>query len=126
LRQEVAQTLFAISTRRSLSAQRWLASTSGLPEDVSGMPARIACRAMLNLTIAGYDDAAPQLIGALVDPSALVRACAAESLHGLTGQDFGFDPLAGMEGNAASIAHWRSWWHAQSPGAGSSPAATAR
>ena len=114
LRQEVAQTLFAISTRRSLAAQRWLASTSGLPEDLSGMPARIACRAMLNFTLAGYGDAAPQLIGALVDPSALVRACAAESLHGLSGQDIGFDPEAGMEGNAASIAHWRSWWHAQS------------
>lgn len=114
LRQEVAQALFSIPTRRSLSAQRWLASTSGLPEDLSGMPARIACRAMLNITLARYDTAAPQLIDALVDPSALVRACAAESLHGLTGKEIGFDAGADMSVNAVSIAQWRSWWHARS------------
>lgn len=114
LRQEVAQTLFSISTRRSLAVQRLLTSTSGLSEDVSGMPERIACRAMFNFTAARYDAAAPEMISALVAPSATVRACAAESLRGLTGQDFGYDPGAGMDGNAASIAHWRSWWQARS------------
>ncbi len=116
LRAEVARTLFAVGSRRSLEAQRLLAGTSGLPADPSGEQVWIACTAMRHLALARYEEAAPDLIRALEDPSAEVRACAADSLADLSGEDFGFDPGADGAANAVAIARWRAWWSARDRG----------
>lgn len=117
LRAEVAKVLFSISTRRSLQAQRLLASTAGLPDDGSGRQPQIACAAIRHIARARLEEATPDLIAALEDPSGEVRACADESLERLTGRDFGFEASADEAGNAAAVGRWRSWWAGRSSGA---------
>lgn len=110
LRAEAARILFSIGTRRSLQAQRLLASTYGLPADPTGGQPQIACAAIRHFARAEFVEAIPDLIAALDDPSREVRACAAESLAGLTGRDFTFDPAADGPSNEQAIARWRAWW----------------
>lgn len=86
LRTEIARTLFSLTTRRSLSAQRHLSSTSGLPDDPSGGQAQIACTALRHFASERFSEAVPDVRAALGDPSAQVRECAAETLASLTGR----------------------------------------
>ena len=86
LRTEIARTLFSLTTKRSLSAQRHLCSTTGLPDDPSGGQAQIACTALRHFARERFAEAMPGVRAALGDPSAEVRACAAESLASLTRQ----------------------------------------
>ena len=118
LRSEIARTLFSIETRRSLQAQRLLASTTGLPQDTSGSQPRIACTAIRHFAQAGFGEAAPVLIQALRDPSRDVRACAAESLGSLSGISSAFDASADVPQNEDAIARWRAWWEARPPTVG--------
>ncbi len=110
LRAEAARILFSIATRRSLDAQRRLATTSGLPADTDGSMSRVACTAIHHFASAGYVEATPQLLTALEDPSRAVRGCAAETLAALSGRSFRFDPEADGGANAEAIARWRAWW----------------
>lgn len=102
LRTEIAKALFSIGTKRSLAAQRLLSGTEGLPEDPSGSQAQIACAAMRHFAREGYDDAIPDVIDALQDPSSEVRDCAVESLTTMSGEDFGRGEQA--------VARWTEWW----------------
>ena len=102
LRTEIAKALFSIGTRRSLAAQRLLTGTDGLPADPSGGQAQIACTAIRHLAREGYDDAIPDVIEALQDPSSEVRECAVESLGLMSGEDFGRGEQA--------VARWKEWW----------------
>jgi len=110
LRAEIARDLIAVPTPRSLSAQRRLISTSGLPADPTGDSARIACAVIERLAQARYAEASPDLIWALSDPSREVRACAASALVTLSERDFGFDPESESPSNLEAIARWRAWW----------------
>jgi len=114
LRAEAARILFSIATRRSLAAQRRLATTAGLPADADGSMSRVACTAIRHFASAGYVEATPQLLAALEDPSRAVRGCAAETLATLSGRSYGFDPAADGPGNAEAIARWRAWWTGRS------------
>ena len=118
LRSEIARTLFAIETRRSLQAQRLLASTTGLPQDSSGSQPRIACTAIRHFAQARFEEAAPVLIEALRDPSRDVRACAAESLVTLSGIASAFDASSDVPQNEDAIARWQAWWEARTPAVG--------
>ncbi len=118
LRGEIAKTLFSIGTRRSLEVQRLLSGTSGLPEDPSGSQAQIACTAIRHFARDGYEPAVPDVIEALQDPSVEVRACAAESITRLSGQDFGFDPDSDRLANADAISRYRAWWEQRAAGDG--------
>jgi len=55
-------------------------------------------------------EAVPALVDRLEDPSAAVRAAAADALRRITGKDFGFDPLEPLEGRRAEAVHrWKEW-----------------
>ena len=110
LRAEIARDLISVPTPRSLSAQRLLISTSGLPADPRGDSARISCAVIERLAQARYAAASPDLIWALSDPSREVRACAASALVTLSERDFGFDAETEGPGNLEAIARWRAWW----------------
>lgn len=60
------------------------------------------------------DLAAPEaiepLIDALEDEEAVVREAAMVALHGITGRNFRFDPVASTAERAKKIKSWRSWW----------------
>ncbi|HET9481372.1 MAG TPA: hypothetical protein VFP98_06415, partial [Candidatus Polarisedimenticolia bacterium] len=117
LRSEIARTLFTIGTRRSLRAQRLLASTRGLAEDPTGAQQQIACTAIRHFARARFEEAAPDLIGALDDPAREVRACAAESLARLSGREFGFDASLDPEApaNASARTGWSAWYRSRTP-----------
>ncbi|HKY33455.1 MAG TPA: hypothetical protein VJV23_13055 [Candidatus Polarisedimenticolia bacterium] len=111
VRSEAAKLLFGRSTRASLSAQRRLLSTVGLPPQAGPEPPRIACAAMDHFADAGYEEATPDLLAALDDPSSQVRACAADALGRLSGRPMAFDPAGtGPLSNDEAKAGWRSWW----------------
>lgn len=50
------------------------------------------------------------LIDALRDDDAYVRAVAARTLEGLTGESFGYDPRAEASAREAGVARWERWW----------------
>jgi hypothetical protein len=110
VRAEAARFLFSIDSEGSLRAQRLLISTAGLPPDPIGEQARIACEAIRRLSAARLEEAVPDLIRALSDPSLEVRTCAADSLGVLTGRDFGFSAGDQDPANLEAIARWRAWW----------------
>ena len=110
VRAEAARVLFSIGTKRSLQAQRLLAGTAGVAADPSGSQPQIACAAIRHLGRAGFEEASPDLIQALQDPSREVRACAAESLQRLSGRNFGFDAAIDGPSNLEAIARYRAWW----------------
>ena len=118
VRTEIARVLFSIGTRRSLQAQRRLAGTVGVAEDPGGAQPQIACTAINHLGRAGFEEAVPELLQALQDPSREVRACAADSLARLSGREFEFDATVDSPANLEAIARWRAWW--QERGTGSS------
>jgi hypothetical protein len=95
LRAEAAKVLFSTATRRSLSAQRLLAGTSGLPADTTQISTQIACTAIDHIARARYEEGVPEILDALGDPSPGVRACAAEA-----------------------IARWQAWWSGRGGGPG--------
>ena len=119
VRSEIARVLFSIGTRRSLQAQRLLATTNGLAADPSGAQSQIACTAIRHFARADFEEATPSLIDALQDPSREVRACAAESMSRLSGRDFGFDPATNSPANLEAIARWRAWWRERGSGSAS-------
>ncbi len=60
------------------------------------------------------DLAAPEaiepLIDALGDDEAVVREAAMVALHGITGRNFRFDPVASPAERSKKIKAWRDWW----------------
>ena len=110
LRAEIARDLIEVPTPRSLSVQRRLISTSGLPADPTGDSSRIACAVIERLAQARYSAASPDLLRALSDPSRAVRACAASALVTLSDRDFGFDAESEGPANFEAISRWRAWW----------------
>lgn len=60
------------------------------------------------------DLAAPEgiepLIDALEDGEAVVREAAMVALHGITGRNFRFDPVATPADRAKRVKAWRGWW----------------
>ena len=118
LRAEAAKVLAGIESPGSLQAQRRLVSTEGVGGGDPAAPGRIACEAIGRLAGARYVPAAPDLIGALDDPSAEVRACAAAGLAQLSGQHPAFDPQSPSPGNEAARETWRAWWRARAPRSG--------
>jgi len=121
LRTEAAKVLFSASTRRSLSAQRLLVGTSGLPADPTDVSTQIACTAIDHIARARYEDGVPEILEALGDPSLGVRACAAEAMGDLSGQRPAFDAAAaapGAPGNAEAIERWQAWWSGRGGGQG--------
>ena len=95
LRAEVARILFSLQSERSLQAQRLLATTRGLAIDESGGDSQIACTAIRNLVRAEFEEATPELIAALEDPSDEVRECAAESLEQMGDKGFAYKGSTG-------------------------------
>ena len=95
LRAEVARILFSLESDRSLQVQKLLATTRGLENDESGGGSQIACTAIRNFARAEFEEATPELIAALEDPSDEVRACAAESLERLGDKGFAFKSSTG-------------------------------
>ncbi|MGH9870519.1 MAG: hypothetical protein ACREAA_20475 [Candidatus Polarisedimenticolia bacterium] len=119
LRAEAAKILFSLETPGSLQAQRRLISTEGVSGGSPGEPERIACESIRRLAAARFEPAAPDLIGALDDPAAEVRLCAAEGLAQLSGRRPAFDPRGPAQSNDAAREEWRSWWRARAPRTGS-------
>ena len=60
------------------------------------------------------DLAAPEgiepLIDALEDDEAVVREAAMVALHGITGRNFRFDPVAAPSERTKRVKAWRGWW----------------
>lgn len=60
------------------------------------------------------DLAAPEaiepLIDALDDEEAVVREASMVALHGITGRNFRFDPVASPAERAKKVKAWRTWW----------------
>jgi len=118
LRTEAAKVLFSTGTRRSLSAQRLLAGTSGLSSDTTEVSTQIACTAIHHIAGARYEEGVPEILEALGDPSSGVRSCAAEAMGVLSGQKPAFDAAADAPANAEAIARWQAWWSGRGGGPG--------
>ena len=63
----------------------------------------------------GAKSAVGDLIEALEDEQSPVREAAFVALRGLTGEDFGFEPVAAPAERAKKVKLWREWWKKDGP-----------
>jgi len=63
----------------------------------------------------GAKAAVGDLIEALEDEQSPVREAAFVALRGLTGEDFGFEPVAAPAERAKKVKLWREWWKKEGP-----------